>query len=181
MSDEFPVLMSTKRFSISRWLEVVTREVQFRSDAEVETYYAIAQPDYATAVAITPQKRILLVRQYRPAIRRYSLELPAGMVEDNEHPANTMARELSEETGYPARSIVAIGRAPTCAGRIDNVMHSFYIETGERAADFEEEPGIAVSSATIPELRELILSGELSEQTHLGAIALAICKGLIKL
>jgi ADP-ribose pyrophosphatase len=155
--------------------------VQFSPDSGAEPYYAIAQPDFVVAVAVTPQRRVLLVRQYRPAIRRLSLELPAGMVDENEDPAAAAARELLEETGYPAKSVLEIGRAATSAGRIDNITHSFFIETGERVADFAEEPGVAVSSASASELRELILSGEFAEQTHLGAIGLALCKGLIRL
>ena len=103
------------------------------------------------------------------------------MVDENEDPAAVVVRELLEETGYPAKSVLEIGRAATSAGRIDNITHSFFIETGERVADFAEEPGVAVSSASASELRELILSGEFAEQTHLGAIGLALCKGLIRL
>lgn len=88
MSGEFPKALNTKLTSISRWLEVIEREVQFQSAAAVETYYAIAQPDDVAAIAVTPEKRILLVRQYRPAIQRFSLELPAGTVEENETPAD---------------------------------------------------------------------------------------------
>jgi len=57
-------------------------------------------------------------------------------------------------------------------------MYSFFIETGERAADFVEEPGVSVSSASPAELRVSVLSGEFAEQTHLGVLALAVCKGL---
>jgi 8-oxo-dGTP pyrophosphatase MutT (NUDIX family) len=181
MSGEFPKVLNTKLTSISRWLEVIEREVQFQSAAAVETYYAIAQPDDVAAIAVTPEKRILLVRQYRPAIQRFSLELPAGTVEENETPADTMVRELLEETGYRTKSIVEIGRAATSAGRIDNVTHSFFIETGERVADFVEEPGVAVSSASASELREMILSGEFAEQTHIGVIALATCRRLVNI
>jgi len=181
VSDEFPRLLSTKRTPVSPWLEIITREVQFSPDSGAEPYYAIAQPDFVVAVAVTPQRRVLLVRQYRPAIRRFSLELPAGTVDENEGPAVGVARELLEETGYPAKSILEIGRAATSAGRIDNITHSFYIEADERVLNFVEEPGIAVSSASGSELRELILSGELAEQTHLGAIGLALCKDLIRL
>jgi ADP-ribose pyrophosphatase len=99
-------------------------------------------------------------------------------VEENEAPADAMVRELLEETGYRTKSIVEIGRGATSAGRIDNVTHSFFIAAGERVADFVEEPGVAVSLASALELRGLILSGEFAEHTHLGVIALAICRRL---
>jgi ADP-ribose pyrophosphatase len=60
-------------------------------------------------------------------------------------------------------------------------MYSFFIQAGEQAPDFVEEPGVSVSSVSPSELRALILSGEFAEQTHLGVISLAICRGLITL
>jgi ADP-ribose pyrophosphatase len=153
---------------------------QFSPGADAETYYAIEQPSYVTAVALTPEGRILLVRQYRPAIERFSLELPGGLVdEDEDDPVNAMVRELLEETGYPTVTIDLIGNAATCSSRISNSMYSFFLRTGTRVPDFVEEPGVSVSSATPAELRDLILSGEFSEQTHLGVIALAMVKGLL--
>jgi ADP-ribose pyrophosphatase len=179
MNNLWPRIIQTKRTKISPWMEVISRDVQLSADASAEPYYAIGQPDYLVALAVMPDLRILLVRQYRPAIERFSLELPAGMLEPNEDPDSAIARELLEETGYPAETIELIGKGATCAGRISNSMYSFFIRTGERNPSFTEEPGVAASSVTLAELRGLVLSGEFSEQTHLGVIALAAARGLV--
>jgi ADP-ribose pyrophosphatase len=181
MIDSWPKLTGSKRIPVSPWLEVIARDVQLFPESAIETYYAIAQQHYLVGVAVTPEGRILLVRQYRPAIERFSLELPAGLLEKNEEPADAMTRELLEETGYSTRSIVLIGKTATCSSRIDNATYSFFIEAGERVQHFVEEPGVAVSSASPAELRASILSGEFAEQTHLGVITLATCKGLISI
>ena len=181
MVDSWPKLGRSKRTKVSPWLEVIARDVQFSPVGSVETYFAIAQPHYLVALAVTAKGDILLVRQYRPAIQRFSLELPAGLLEEHEEPVDAMARELSEETGYSTRSIELIGKTATCSSRIDNSMYSFFIQAGEQAPGFIEEPGISVSSVSPSELRALILSGEFAEQTHLGVISLAICRGLITL
>jgi hypothetical protein len=52
-------------------------------------------------------------------------------------------------------------------------------QVGERVPIFTEELGISVSSVTLLQLRELILSGDFAEQTHLGVITLAQCRGMI--
>jgi ADP-ribose pyrophosphatase len=179
MVDSWPKLTGRKLIPVSPWLDVIARDVQLFPETAVETYYAVTQPHYLAAVAVTPEGRILLVRQYRPAIERFSLELPAGLLEGNEEPTEAMARELLEETGYSSRSITLIGKTATCASRIDNSMFSFFIEAGQRVQDFVEEPGVSVSSASPVELRALILSGEFAEQAHLGVLTLAWCKGLI--
>jgi len=159
-------------------MTVVSKDVQLSPGATIETYYAIEQPSYLATVAVT-EGRILLVRQYRPAIERYSLELPGGLLDQDEDPATGIARELLEETGYTTEAITQIGKTATCSSRINNHMYSFFIVAGTRASGFVEEAGISVSSATPRELRELIRSGEFSEQTHLGAIALAVAEGLL--
>jgi ADP-ribose pyrophosphatase len=159
-------------------MTVVSKDVQFSPGARIETYYAIEQPSYLATVAVT-EGRILLVRQYRPAIERYSLELPGGLLDQDEDPATGIARELLEETGYTTEAITQIGKTATCSSRIDNHMYSFFIVAGPRASGFVEEAGVSVSSATPRELRELIRSGEFSEQTHLGALALSVAEGLL--
>ncbi|MCK5779671.1 MAG: NUDIX hydrolase [Psychrilyobacter sp.] len=56
-------------------------------------------------VAITPAKKIVLVKQYRPAIKKELIELPAGLVDPGEEPMAAALRELEEETGYRAGKI----------------------------------------------------------------------------
>ncbi|MBK3665389.1 NUDIX hydrolase [Bradyrhizobium diazoefficiens] len=181
MVRELPKILKVERTTISPWLEVIARDVSFSSESAVETYYSIAQPDYVAVLAVTPDSRILLVRQYRPAIERFSLELPAGMVDPNEDALDTAKRELLEETGYPTMSIEPIGQCATCSSRISNATHSFFVRTGDRVAGFIEEPRVQVSSVLPSELRRLVLSGEFGEQTHLGVLAQASAKGLVAL
>ena len=175
---DWPKLTARRHAPVSEWMTVVSKDVQFSPGARIETYYAIEQPSYLATVAMT-EGRILLVRQYRPAIERYSLELPGGLLYQDEDPATGIARELLEETGYTTEAITQIGKTATCSSRINNHMYSFFIVAGTRASDFVEEAGISVSSATPRELRELIRSGEFSEQTHLGVLALAVAEGLL--
>jgi ADP-ribose pyrophosphatase len=175
---DWPKLTARRHAPVSEWMTVVSKDVQLSPDARIETYYAIEQPSYLATVAVT-EGRILLVRQYRPAIERYSLELPGGLLDQDEDPATGIARELLEETGYTTETITQIGKTATCSSRINNHMYSFFIVVGTRASGFVEEAGVSVSSATPRELRELIRSGEFSEQTHLGALALAVAEGLL--
>jgi len=119
------------------------------------------------------------VRQLRPAIERFSLELPAGVVDADEDPLETARRELLEETGYTVMSIERIGEAATCSSRISNATHSFFVRTGERSSDFVEEPGVELRAVTLDEFRRLVLPGGSGETTHLGVLALASARGLL--
>jgi ADP-ribose pyrophosphatase len=181
MNDEWPKIRARRTTKISPWMELVARDVEFSPGQSVETYHAVGQADYLAIVARIPDGRIPLVRQYRPAVEAFTWELPAGLVDAGEPPIESAKRELLEETGYTTRSIHPLGSAAACTGRLNNRIHSFFAETGERVADFEPEPGLTVKLVTPAELLHLITSGEFAQQLHLGALMLADLNSFLKL
>src|SRR6266700_968586 len=181
MTDEWPRVKSRQTTRISPWVDIIAREVEFAPGAPAEVYHAVVQQDYLAIVARTPSGHFPIVRQYRPALESFTWELPAGLAEANEDLAEGCRRELLEETGYPTRAIHPLGAAAPCSGRLSNRIHSFFLETGERVADFVPEPGIAVRLATTAELVDMIKSGEFVSQLHLGALLLAELKSFIVL
>jgi 8-oxo-dGTP pyrophosphatase MutT (NUDIX family) len=167
--------------TISPWVDIIAREVEFAPGQPAQLYHAVGQQDYLAIVALTPDGRFPLVRQYRPALEAFTLELPAGLAEPGEDPAEGCRRELLEETGYPTRSIHPLGTAAACSGRLSNRIHSYFLRTGERVSDFVPEPGITVELATAAELVALIKSGEFVSQMHIGALLLAELQSFIAL
>ncbi|MEX0751974.1 MAG: NUDIX hydrolase [Xanthobacteraceae bacterium] len=180
MSKKEPKITARRRTKISPWFEVIEREVEFAAGEAPQRYHAVGQNDYVAIVAFTPSGQIPIVRQYRPAVEAFTWELPAGLVDDGEEPAECCRRELLEETGYPARAVHALGTAYPCTGRLSNRVHSFFIETGERTKTFEPEAGLTVRLVSPPELDGLIKSGEFTSQTHLGALLLATLRSFVK-
>jgi len=78
------------------------QDVVERPTGERAAYYWLDPGDAAVVVALTDDGQVVLVEQYRPRLRRYSLGLPGGGVDACEDPAVAAARELREETGYVA-------------------------------------------------------------------------------
>jgi len=76
-------------------------------------------------VALDDADRVLLIRQYRYAVGRDLVELPAGKLEPGESPKVCAARELEEETGYRAARIEPLCRFYSTAGATDELMHIF--------------------------------------------------------
>jgi ADP-ribose pyrophosphatase len=177
----WPKIRSRQTMAISPWMRVIAREVEFAPDQPLQVYHAVGQRDYLAIVALTPDGRFPLVRQYRPALEAFTLELPAGLVEPHEDPAEGCRRELLEETGYPTRSIHPLGTAAPCSGRLSNRIHSYFLHTDERIDGFVAEPGLAVELVTASELVALIKSGEFNAQLHLGALLLAELQSFISL
>ncbi|MDR2012931.1 MAG: NUDIX hydrolase [Rhodanobacter sp.] len=78
-------------------------------------------------IALTPEDRILFVEQYRPAIQRMTIEMPAGLVGDvagksSESAVDAAYRELTEETGYRAGHIQFLMEGPTSAGMSNEIL-----------------------------------------------------------
>ena len=162
-------------------MQIVAREVEFAPGETPQVYHAVAQQDYLAIVAMTPGGKIPVVRQYRPAVESFTWELPAGLVDQGEAPEQACARELLEETGYPAKKVHALGSAAACTGRLSNRIHSFFVETGEVSSSFKPEPGMTVALKTPAELAAMLASGELAQQMHLGALMLAGLRGFLVL
>jgi ADP-ribose pyrophosphatase len=178
---DWPKIKSRRTTKISPWMEIIEREVEFADGAPPELYHAVAQQDYIAIVARTPDGRILIVRQYRPALEGFTWELPAGLVDKGEVAADTCRRELLEETGYPAEIVHALGLYAPCTARLSNRIHSFFVETGPQASGSKTEAGIELKLVTPAELAALILAGEFVLQLHIGAILLAGLRGYIDL
>jgi ADP-ribose pyrophosphatase len=178
---DWPKIKSRRTIKVSPWMEIIEREVEFASGTPPELYHAVSQQDYIAIVALTPDGRIPIVRQYRPALERFTLELPAGMVDKGESPADCAQRELLEETGYPAKAVHALGEFAPCTARLSNRIHSFFVEAGARRESQRAEPGIEVRLVTPTVLATLIRAGEFDLQLHIGAMLLAGMRGHLDL
>lgn len=181
MDEHWPKIKGRRTNALSPWMTIVERDVEFGPGQQADTYYAVAQSDYVSILALTPDRCIPIVRQFRPALEQFTWELPAGMVDEGEDPATSCKRELLEETGYPASRILSLGVTAPCSGRLSNRLHSFFVETGEPSATFRPETGLELKLVSASELAALITSGDFVSQLHIGTIMQATLRGLIDL
>jgi ADP-ribose diphosphatase len=178
---KYPRIRSRRTTAVSPWVSLIAREVEFSRGAAPQIYHAIEQADYISIVALTRAGKIPIVRQYRPALEAFSWELPAGLVESGEDPVEGCRRELLEETGFTARAVHALGDNFACTGRLNNRIHNFFVEAGQRTNGFKPEPGINVKLVSPAELVRLIRSGAFVSQLHIGALLLAELHGFLAL
>jgi 8-oxo-dGTP pyrophosphatase MutT (NUDIX family) len=178
---QWPRIRSRHTTTLSPWVGIVAREVEFERGAPAQIYHAVEQADYISIVARTPTGKIPIVRQYRPALEAFTWELPAGLVDPGEDPAETCRRELIEETGLTARAIHRLGEHSPCTGRLNNRVHTFFVETEKPAAGFAPEPGITVKLVSPAEIVRMIKRGEFIAQLHVGALLLAELNGFLRL
>ena len=108
-------------------------------------------------VVITPARELVLVEQYRPAVQRRVVELPAGLVGDvskTESLATAAHRELVEETGFEAREMVELAEGPVAVGVSDELVTFFEARglTRVGAGGGDETEDIAVHVVPLPTL-----------------------------
>jgi ADP-ribose pyrophosphatase len=159
------------------WFEVVGKTMKEGEDP----FYSLRLPDYAGVVAITGQQRVVIVRQYRPAVERYTLELPSGLVDAGETPAEAAARELIEETGYAAPSVEVLGPLDPDTGRLGNRIWACVAWGVRRVDGRAPEDGIEVIEWPLDELKRAVADGRFDHALHVAIVYLAVLKGGVKL
>lgn len=130
---------------------------------EGHTFYRIDADDWVNVVPVTPEDEIVMVRQYRHGAREVTLEIPGGIVDPGETPAEAAARELLEETGYRGADPETLGSVNPNPAVFGNRCHSFVIRDAERVAAIQ-------NSATEETAVELVPVGELARLLTGGAI-----------
>jgi ADP-ribose pyrophosphatase len=178
---KWPRIRSRRTTTVSPWMSIIAREVEFSRGTPVQVYHAVDQADYIAIIAMTRGGKIPIVRQYRPALEAFAWELPAGLVDPGETPLDCCRRELLEETGLTARAIHPLGKTVPCTGRLNNRIHSFFVEAGKRIAAFEPEAGMRVKLVSPAEIVRLIQAGTFTSQLHIGALLLAELHGFLAL
>jgi len=119
----------------------------------------------AAVVPITEDGKILMVRQYRNALDRYTLEIPAGALDAEEEPGIVCAgRELEEETGFRCENLEWLITIRTtvafCNERIEVYMARNLIPSKQH---LDEDEFIDLKAYSIEELKEKIFSGEIED------------------
>ncbi|MBM3132396.1 MAG: NUDIX hydrolase [Chloroflexi bacterium] len=124
----------------------------------------VEYPDCVVIVAIDSEENVLLVRQYRSAIGRTLMELPAGKTEPDEHPLKAAHRELREETGYSARNMEELGGFYSGPGYSTEYLH-LYLATELEPTGEALDPDEIMNIFRVPlaEIPGIIARGEVCD------------------
>ncbi|GGA22607.1 NUDIX hydrolase [Paenibacillus physcomitrellae] len=125
----------------------------------------------AVAVLAAHEGKLLLVDQYRQAMGRCELEIPAGKLEKGEDPMEAAKRELEEETGYRCGTIRLLHSFYTSPGFADEIIHLYVAENlteGEVSPD--EDEFLEIYRVTLEEARQFIAEGRIADAKTLLAV-----------
>lgn len=141
-------------------------------EGQMATRDVIRHPGAVAIIAITDDNKICLVRQYRAAIGRITLELPAGKLDPGEDPLDCANRELKEETGVVADKMAYLTTIATTPGFTDELIH-IYMATGltfEQPCPDEDEY-ISIDLVDSNDLVDAVLDGQIEDaKTVVGSL-----------
>jgi ADP-ribose pyrophosphatase len=173
-------LVSSNRKRLSPYVTLVARTVD--GDQGEQVYHALEQADYVSVLAVTPDKKVPLVRQYRPAVERETIELPGGLLDFKTTPDVIARNELFEETGYDAPDgLVSLGCLDPDTGRLGNRFWGFFADNVTPSARWTPEAGLKVELLTLGEFIDMIKSGQFGMALHVALVGMAILRGLISM
>lgn len=126
----------------------------------------------AAVVPVTDDGKILMVRQYRNALDRFTLEIPAGALDAIDEPGmDCAARELEEETGYRSESLEWLLNIRTTVAFCDEKISVFLARNLiPSKQNLDEDEYIDVKAYTIEELKEKIFSGEIEDSKTIASL-----------
>ncbi|MBI1207577.1 MAG: NUDIX domain-containing protein [Azospirillum sp.] len=172
-------IISRHRTVLSPWVTVVERVVRTAGRDEVQSFHALEQADYVTVLPLAADGRILMVRQFRVAIEADSIELPGGLVEGGDDPQTAALRELQEETGYTAASLVPLGCFHPDVGRLCNRLWCYFAPDVRPMEAWQPEPGVEVVLKDKGEFLADVAEGRFLIGLHLALVGVALARGLI--
>ncbi|MGX9416593.1 NUDIX hydrolase [Vibrio sp. RC27] len=167
---------------IHQWknIQLVEKKVTLPTGQSIN-HTTIDHPGAAVILPIHENGSILLIRQFRPSLNKWLIELPAGTIEENESPETCALRELEEETGYSADQLLPLGKLTPLAGFCDEIQH-LYIAKGispslKRQCD--EDEVIEVIFLSPKDIEQQIIAGEINDAKTIACLSKAKLCGLI--
>ena len=141
-------------------------------DGRSATRDVVRHPGAVAIVALTDDGRICLVRQYRTALARVTVEIPAGKLDPGEDPLECAHRELLEETGMQAGRMAFLTSIATGVGFCDELIHLYMAtELSFVASDPDADEFINVDLVPLPQLIDAVLDGRIEDaKTVVGAL-----------
>jgi ADP-ribose pyrophosphatase len=174
LTDKRERLLDSKHVYRGRAIHIRVDSVVKPNDIKT-TREVVEHVDCVVILPIDSSGNILLVRQYRHAVDKELLELPAGSIDPGETPEEAATRELREETGYKPGKLEKLGGFYAAPGYCTEYLHFFRASQLERspltAEDTDEIDLVPISAGEVP---GFIASGQICDAKTIAGFRIAL-------
>ncbi|NCO75386.1 MAG: NUDIX hydrolase [Cyanobacteria bacterium] len=160
-NQELPEILASRLFFQGKKFQFEVNKLRLPNGVEGE-WECIRHPGGALAVPVTNDGQLVLVRQYRFAVKNRLLEFPAGTIELGEEPEITIKREIGEETGYCANKWRNLGKFALAPGYSDEYIYVFLAQELEKLPNppkQDDDEDIEVVLMSPSEFEKLAMTG----------------------
>lgn len=164
--------IASKYLVKERWATLRVDEVELPTGIIKNDYFVLEYPDWANAIAVTEEGKIIMVKQYRHGGNIVSLEIPGGVIDDGEDPETAVKRELLEETGYSFKTCkLAVTLYPNPATS-NNRTFTYLLTGGVKTHEqhFDEHEILSVEEYTVAEVHQLLKDQKIDQALHVAGM-----------
>lgn len=157
----------------TNWFSVSKNRVKLENGVLIDDYYVIENQDAVMILALDLQGNVILKQEYRLAVGKILLELPAGAIESKDRSVLDAAkRELLEETGYCSENWEYLGQTYDCPERCSAKLHLFLARNAERRAEqnLDRNEIINVAMICLEEALNMCMDGRIMVNSCIHAI-----------
>ncbi|WP_147533862.1 NUDIX hydrolase [Bacillus marasmi] len=174
--------IKTEHIFTGRVISLQVEDVEL-PDGNIAKREIIKHPGAVAVIAVTPENKIIMVEQFRKALERKIVEIPAGKLEQGEEPQTCAMRELEEETGYSCEMIELVNSFYTSPGFADEIVHVFEargLAKVEHPAAQDEDEFINLLELTLEEAEEYIKQQKIYDAKTIFAVQYLKLKEALK-
>ena len=174
MIKKWPIIESTEGPDLGLFGVKVNRCRSPRTGKEHD-FYVFNFPNWVQVIPITPDNKVVMVRQYRHGCSRIFLEIPGGLIDkDDRNPEETAQRELLEETGYRAEHLVLLSRIYPQPAVFSQAGFTYVAREVRKVAEptLDAAEDIEVKLVTLESIPEMIRTGDIDQGQTVMALSL---------
>jgi ADP-ribose pyrophosphatase len=168
--------------TLHQWKSISLIEEQVTlPNQQTITHTTIKHPGAAVILPVTENGELLLLNQYRPSLKKWLLELPAGTMELGEDPTQCAHRELIEETGHAAKIMISLGQVTPLAGFCDEIQHLFIAKELAPSDQYQcdDDEVIELVTMSLKKLQQHIIDGTITDAKTIACLSKASLCGYI--
>lgn len=171
-------VLSEEDISPSPWYPLYKHKVRLPNGKVVDDFYVSHLGDVAMVVAVTKNRELILVKQYKHGVRDEVIELPAGRIPEGKKPIEVAENELLQETGIRAGNLKELGVLYDAPSKDGTNVYGFLTDDVEITTDqtLDDTEDIDVLKIPIDKVDEMISRNEIKGADSVGFIMIAKLK-----